>query len=421
MLSTGRDKKYKDKTKEALDTKLKEMEEYYEKRNQSFITNDEKKIVKTHLGQPIMTLAGMFTGSAISVDYESMDPNGKTINGINQVLDKFIEKTNESPNLKKYFTLPDFVVKMASKVQIMEGSLDQEYVTPANLAHYLYDATIGRFYGVVHYQPGTKEYDALDAKQKANVEHNMKASVEQFKHVREKIVDYLKGKIKPANAQAHPANNQAQPQLIEPELPNNPAQKEHHVSKISDLKCLPLMYDTIGYNHQRVENEDTLLTHILKRQNPPQVIHDGEARSETVQPTCLRYAISQFHPWNKGGGNYQMAVKTGGFNNILSKFKNATGWKSSKVNSANRDIDRDTKKHHGKGERAIDIASKCVVTQVYAGTNNANQVTSVNCRLFQWCVRKMVAELCPTQAEIEALNAPQQPQPAAKKDAKKKK
>jgi len=132
----------------------------------------------------------------------------------------------------------------------------------------------------------------------------------------------------------------------------------------------------------------------LLKQNPknPAVkdykhIHDGPKSTENPQASCLRFAVLQLQAFNIEGSPYRLDIQGGWMNKAQSMM--GTGIKSIKSWSANKGNGNETLSH-----REIPIQSKCVADKAYS----APRVVPANCRMFQWCVRKMIEAICPVNA-----------------------
>mmetsp|Transcript_18039 Transcript_18039/g.32304 ORF Transcript_18039/g.32304 Transcript_18039/m.32304 type:complete len:299 (+) Transcript_18039:1261-2157(+) len=176
------------------------------------------------------------------------------------------------------------------------------------------------------------------------------------------------------------------------------------------LKFLPALYGTIGYNvhdmHRggaedlvagvghlknekiKFESDQRKKTQIA-RFGFPKLIHDGPTSSESVQASCARFVIAQMHEWNRDQGLYSLHVENGWRNTMTTKA--GAFIKSFKVSRANQGNEQQT-----LAGKVIDIPSKCLANKAFEDGDLPS--LAANCRMFQLCVRKIVAALCPPNA-----------------------
>jgi len=94
-------------------------------------------------------------------------------------------------------------------------------------------------------------------------------------------------------------------------------------------------------------------------------------------------------------GLYNLDIKKGWWQNFASKWN--AGSKTSNVTRENRG-----KEGSMLSELLLDIPSKCVANKAFPAEERQVLSVNANCRMFQWCLRKMIAAICPTQADEDA-------------------
>lgn len=183
----------------------------------------------------------------------------------------------------------------------------------------------------------------------------------------------------------------------------------HHPNSIQSLTCLPVLHGVVGYNVQGtpttearkkngagigfLKNEEKKYERDEEkhREDPrysfPKLIQDGPPSTRHVQTSCARFAVMQMLDWNKEDGHYDLSVGEGWLNNMIGKL-NRDGKVRNKTN-ANRQLHKDAP----MSNRLIAVPSKCVADKALTGTK-----INANCRMFQWCVRQIVSQLCPADA-----------------------